>query len=514
MSADLLIRGATLLEPTAPLRTADIRIDDGLITGVGDAGASSAARVIEADGLIATPGLVNAHTHSGQNLDRGVAPNLPLDLWLIWVVHGGVPFSADDSYTLAAAGAVEMVETGCTAVVDHAWIPPEGFAAHAEAIMSAYADVGIRAGLAPMIQDRDIFESMSFDGTGHPPPAPFGDPLDPELLAERMDTFLTTWAHRHARLTPMVGPSAPQRCSDRLMELLAGLTRRHDALFHTHVLETRTQIVATRSRYGRSVVEVLADLGLLGPRTSLAHAVWMDAEEYTAVRDSATTIVHNPVSNLRCGSGLLPLADLLAGGVQVALGADGAASNDNQNMFEAMKVAALVHTLYGDHTTWPTATSVWETCLRGAAALGRPTGTIAPGAPADLVLLDGRRHVPLERDSLARSLVLAEHGQSVRSVVVDGRVVVEDGRVATVDRYDIERRAQALQQRIGEALPERRAVYDRYVDALTDVHRHAMAAPVGIERLANVTPAFAPSASPPPPRSSPTTALRPPEEHP
>ncbi|MDY7100208.1 MAG: amidohydrolase family protein [Actinomycetota bacterium] len=491
MSTDLLIRGATVLDPGSPLRTTDIRIADGVITAVGDGGAPGSARVIDGTGAIATPGLVNAHTHSGQHLDRGVAPNLPLDLWLIWVVYGGPGFDADDAYTLAAAGAIEMLETGCTSVLDHAWLPTDGFAAHAEAIMSAYADVGIRAGLAPMIQDRDIFESMSFEGTGHATPEPLAEPTDPALLVGLMRDFLDRWETLHPLLTPMVGPSAPQRCSDELMAGLAALTDERDALFHTHVLETRTQIVATRRRYGRSIVDVLGDLRLLGPRSSLAHGVWMDADEYAAVRDSGTTIVHNPLSNLRCGSGLLPLGDLVRGDVAVALGADGAASNDNQNMFEAMKVASIVHTLYDHHTRWPTATDVWRACLAGAAALGRPPARITAGAPADLVLLDAGRHTTLDHESLVRSLVLAEHGESVRTVVVDGRVVVEDGQVATVDRTTIDRRARALQQRIAEALAGRRDVYDRYADALAAIEDHAMATPVGVERRAAVTPAFA-----------------------
>ncbi len=165
------------------------------------------------------PGLVNAHTHSGQHLDRGMAPNLPLDLWLMWVVYGGIPFSPDDSYTLAMSGALEMLRTGCTAVLDHAWVPADGFDDHVEAMASAYADAGIRCGLAPMIQDRDIFESMAFGDDDAPPP--LGDPVDPMLLVEAMERYLTDYAGR-ARFTPMVGPSAPQRCSD---DLMVGLVR-------------------------------------------------------------------------------------------------------------------------------------------------------------------------------------------------------------------------------------------------------------------------------------------------
>lgn len=488
--ADVLIRGAVVLDPGSPLAVADIAVRDGVVISVGDTPAPGAGtRVIDATGRIAMPGLVNAHTHSGQHLDRGVAPNLPLDLWLMWVVYGGVQISADDAYTLAMAGAVEMLESGCTAVLDHAWVPADGFDEHIDAIVAAYADSGIRAGLAPMIEDRDIFESMSFDGLDRP--APMAEPGDPARLLAAMERFLTRHAGRQ-RFVAMVGPSAPQRCSDELLAGLAGLAGTWGAPFHTHVLETRTQIVATRRRYGRSVVDVLADLGVLGGRTSLAHCVWMDSGEYTTVRDTAATVVHNPMSNLRAGSGLLPLAGLLAGGVSVAVGADGAASNDNQNMFEALKTATLLPTLTGDFRDWPTAGEVWGASLAGgAAALGSPIGRIAPGHRADIVLLTGDRHVATDHEALVRSLVFAERGESVDTVLVDGEVVVEHGRCTRVPAGHAAR-ARALQERIHASIPGRRAVLDRYAPVLGAVHDRAMATPVGIERHAAITPAFDP----------------------
>ena len=327
MSApELLVRGATILDSDGPLRVADIRTEGGTIIEVGPGLRPGSARVIDADGMVAMPGLINAHTHSGQSLDRGVAPNLPLDLWLMWVVFGNISITADDRYTLAMAGALEMLESGCTAVLDHGSVPPWDFEDYSEAIMSAYADAGMRAGLAPMIGDLDIFATMSFEGASGPKPEPLGDPFDPEGLLESMTAFFDRWQGAHPRLTPMVGPSAPQRCSHELMDGLARLATERDALFHTHVLETRTQIAANLERYGRSSVPYLEDLGLLHPGSSLAHCVWMDPDEYDTVRRTGTTIVHNPVSNLRCGSGILPVADLLEGGVSVALGADGAAS--------------------------------------------------------------------------------------------------------------------------------------------------------------------------------------------
>jgi len=490
-TSELLVRGATILDPGGPLRVADIRSEDGTITEVGPGLLPGSAQVVEAEGMVATPGLINAHTHSGQNLDRGMAPNLPLDLWLMWVVFGNISTTAEDFYTLAMAGALEMLESGCTAVLDHGWIPPWDFENYAEAMMSAYDDAGMRVGLAPMIGDLDIFDTMSFEGATSPKPEPLGDPFDPEGMLEAMAGFFDRWQGAHSRLTPMVGPSAPQRCSHELMDGLARLARERGAGFHTHVLETRTQIGANLERYGRSSVSYLEDLGLLYPGSSLAHCVWMDPDEYSTVRRCGATVVHNPVSNLRCGSGILPVADLLEGSVSVALGADGAASNDNQNMFEAMKFATLMQTLHGSHLRWPQAPTIWRMCLQGGAdALGQPLGSLQPGSAADIVLLDTERHVPVHADGLVTSLVLAEHGESVHTVIVDGEPVVSDGRSTRVDEDAMAARSRDLQRRLHENLPERQAFYDRYVGVLTEIHDYEMAQPAPVERLAQITPAF------------------------
>ena len=490
-AAELLVRGATILDADGPLRTADIRSEGGTITEVGPGLRPGSAQVIDADEMVAMPGMINAHTHSTQNLDRGTTPNLPLDLWLIWAVFGKCPITADDRYTLAMAGALEMLESGCTAVLDHGWVPPWDFENYSEAIMSAYADAGMRAGLAPMIGDLDIFDTMSFAGASQPKPEPLGDPFDPQGLVESMIGFFDRWQDAHPRLTPMVGPSAPQRCSHELMDGLARLARERDAGFHTHVLETKTQIAANLERYGRSSVSYLEDLGVLHPRASLAHCVWMDPDEYSTVRRCGATIVHNPVSNLRCGSGILPLADLLESGTSVALGADGAASNDNQNMFEAMKFATLLQTLHGSHLHWPQAPAIWKMCLQGgAAALGQPLGSLQPGSAADIVLLDTERHVPVHGEGLVTSLVLAEHGESVHTVIVDGEVMVSEGRSTRVDTDAMAARSRDLQRRLHENLPERQAFYDRYVGVLTEIHDHEMAQPAPVERLAQITPAF------------------------
>jgi 5-methylthioadenosine/S-adenosylhomocysteine deaminase len=466
--AELVIRGATLLDPEGELATGDVRVAGDAIAEVGTALPAGGGRVVDAAGMVLMPGLINAHTHSSQSVDQGTTPNLPLDLWMMWVVYGGVEFGPDDVYTAAAAGALEMLRTGCTAVLDHAVLVPEDFDAQAEALMAAYDDVGIRASVAPLVEDREFYGSLALHLIpDEQRPAPLAEARDPAWLAAVLEDFVHRWRERHPRLRPMLGPSAPQRCSDAFLEHVSALASRHGVGVHTHLLETRSQVIATRARYGRSVVDHLDGLGLLGPDTSLAHAIWLDRAEYETLRSSGTVLVHNPISNLRCGSGVMPLPYLLDAGMPVALGSDGGASNDNQNMLEAMKFASLIHTLTGSFRSWPQPPDVWRMCLRGGArALGQDIGRIAPGAKADLVLLSADRHSTVWRDGLVRSLVLSEHGESVDTVIVGGEIVLEGRRSTRVDETEIDGRAQALRDRLHAHLPERLRVYEPAAEAL------------------------------------------------
>jgi cytosine/adenosine deaminase-related metal-dependent hydrolase len=480
----LLIRGATVLDPETPLAQADVLVEGDVIVEVAPRLAPGGARVIDADGMILMPGLVNAHTHSSQSLDQGTTPNLPLDLWMMWAVYGGLELDGDELYTTAAAGALEMLRTGCTSVIDHAVVFPHRFHEHAEAVMSAYDDVGMRAGVAPLVHDRDFFESLPLYLVGDAEPLePIAAPQDVPPLLRDLEAFLERWGGRHPRLTPLLGPSAPQRCSDEFLEGVAALSRTHGAGVHTHLLEARSQVLATRRRWGRSVVDQLDDLGLLGPHASYAHGVWLTDAEYATVRGSGSVLVHNPISNLRCGSGVMPVPQLLAAGTPLALGSDGAASNDNQNMFEAMKFGTLIQTMCGHHSTWPKPDDLWRMCvLGGAAALRQPVGRVAPGAMADLVLLRGARHTTVSKEGLVSSLVLSEHGESVATVVVGGEVVLEDGASTRVDEPAIMARARALNDKLHGHLDGRRQVYESAEATLTRMLDAVDDEPLDVER--------------------------------
>jgi guanine deaminase len=460
----LLIRGATVLDPFTPLGRADIRIAEGRIIEVGRSLEPDGEEEINGRDRIAMPGLINAHTHSGQSLDRGTSLNLPLDLWMVWSIYGGRKQSADDAYTTAAAGALEMLRSGCTTVLDQVYIPAEDFEAHAGAVMSAYEDLGIRAAVAPMVQDRDFLESLQLQvGSSGEPLAQITPNYEPKWLIECLTGFLDAWKAKSDTLVPMLGPTAPQRCSDEFLALVADLATQRRARVHTHLLETKTQRLASERRYGRSLVDHLEALGYLTSHTSFAHGIWLTPEEYRRVGTSGATIVHNPVSNMRCGSGVMPLQYLFREHLPVALGSDGAASNDSQNMFEVLKVASMLHTLYGGFRDWPQPEDLWRACLLGgAAAVGQPVGRIAPGSAADIVLLRSERYALSPRPHLVAALVNAEHGESVDTVVVGGRVVVREGASTRVDERAISAAAHGFMERSVAAFESRRATYSRY----------------------------------------------------
>jgi 5-methylthioadenosine/S-adenosylhomocysteine deaminase len=444
--------------------------------------------VIDAQGMLLMPGLINAHTHSGQSLDRGFAPCLPLDLWMIWAVFGAVEPTPDDTYALVAAGALEMLRGGVTSVLDQPSIVLTQPAEHIEAIMSAYADVGMRAGVALMLQDRDFLQSLPLHLLASPPDTqPMFPPRDPHQLAEILARYLERWMGRHPRLQPMLGPSAPQRCSDEFLSIVSELARSYQGRVHMHLMESKSQVFAAEARYGRSVLEHLGDLGLLGPHASFAHGVWLSGEEYGSLKSSGSTLVYNPVSNLRCGSGVLPLQYLMEIGLEVAVGTDGAASNDNQNMFEALKFGTLLQTLYGSHQTWPQAIELWTASLGGgAAALDLPIGSLSPGSFADLVLLTLDRHALGPKETLVSSLVFAEHGESVHSVFVAGERVVDEGRATRVSERDVFARAKVFRERALEGWPRRQEVFASVEPLISEMLRVVDHTELSARRLADV----------------------------
>jgi 5-methylthioadenosine/S-adenosylhomocysteine deaminase len=401
------------------------------------------ACLIDARSRVVMPGLINSHMHSDETLFRGLLDNMPLEVWMLYSLppldYG--PVSQRLIYLRTVLGAIELLANGTTTVQDDVSEAPRASLEGSEAVLQAYLDVGIRANVACNLTDKPYYERLPFAKsllpswamermrTVSPPPAR-------ELLALN-EELRQRWHGRGGRIQIAVSASAPQRCTDGFLLGLDDLSRRWHVPLLTHALETKVQVVTGRELYGTTIIDHLDNLGILSDRLSVAHGIWMTDPDVARIAEHGTIVVHNPVSNLKLGSGLLRLRSLLDRGVTVALGTDGSSSNDSFNMFEVMKHTALIHKVVSPVTAqWPSAREVLHMVLSGgvrSTLLHGQVGVLAPGHKADIVVL--RRNTPaftpLHR--FWNHLVYCENGRGVETVLVGGRVVVRDGRPLAVN---------------------------------------------------------------------------------
>ncbi|GIK77285.1 MAG: N-ethylammeline chlorohydrolase [Actinomycetes bacterium] len=439
---DLLIAGCDVLPgPGEERRAVDVEIGGGRISSIVDAGSAGdgSAERIDGTGLLAIPGLVNAHTHSPENCLRGIGEGLALEPWLLRMFGSSGPYTPQDHYDCALAGAVEMLELGVTGVVDHLWMTPPSVEA-VDAAMRAYRDIGIRATVAPLMDDHDYTEDfgaaigadLGIGGMSHHVALPPAE----ELVAQLRESLASWHGAEGDRLRILAGPGGVQWASEELLAGLAAAAREHGAGIHIHLLETTLQDRVCRHRFGCSAVEALDRLGILAPDCSLPHSVWTSDGDVELIAASGAIPVHNPAANLRLGSGRAPIRALLEAGAVVALGTDGSASSDNQNLWEALRLASLIHNDAAAGRWLTSSATLAMATSGGAAVIGRNAelGRLAVGAIADLALIDRRGDGVAGSVDTTAALALSESGRGVRHVIVDGRPVVRDGRCVTVDR--------------------------------------------------------------------------------
>ena len=445
-ASSVLVSGCDLLSAPGDLReNVDLRINGDRIISVEDSSgeAGGAGEVIDGTGLLAIPGLVNAHSHSPENCLRGIGEGLKLEPWLLNMFGASGLFDAESHYLNAMAGAVEMLKLGVTSVVDHLWMTPPSIDS-VEGAMKAYEEVGIRASVAPLMNDCDFTGELA----DH-----IGFDLGPALMSEQVrflpadellamfDEAVSRWhGSADGRIRILAGPGGVQWCTDELLGGLAESAKAAGTGLHVHLLETSLQRQVCEHRYGGSSVKALQDLGVLWEGASLPHSVWIDADEIELIARSGATVVHNPAANLRLGSGRCPVGPLLEARASVALGTDGSASSDNQNSWEMIKLATLIH---NDGDRWVSGADALTMATRAGARVVRPDGGAVPlgvleeGAIADIALLDRSDDGLAGVQILEPGLALSESGRSVRHVVVGGRVVVRDGRCLTVDEKSL-----------------------------------------------------------------------------
>ena len=431
-TADLLIQGEQIkaVEPNLPIDPCSVE------------------QVVDATDKLVLPGFVNAHLHAGECLTRGIVAGLPNELWNLWSYPPlqSAPMGARLLYLRTAVDAVEMIKGGITTVQDHSreWFL-SGESEAEEAYFAAYLDSGMRLSLAINLINRpwqDVFPELAH----LLPPALLTamlaesshwriDPVDEIMqLCERT---IRRWNGSFGRFSVALGPSAPQRCTEELLRRLASLAQEQQLPIHTHLLETHIQTELSRRHPSGSFVRYLDTLGLLGPRTTVAHAIWLSDDDIHRLGDSGCCVVHNPVCNLCLGSGIMPFARLSDAGARFALGLDGASSAGRLSMFEVMKTTALLHTAATpDYRRWPTPQQVLHMATQGGAfSIGQESqlGTLAPGKLADIILLDLNTPAFTPRNDLCRQLVYSEDGSSVNTVIIHGKIVMQNYQLTTLD---------------------------------------------------------------------------------
>jgi 5-methylthioadenosine/S-adenosylhomocysteine deaminase len=399
-----------------------VRVEDDRIVALGaDVEPEAGDDVLDAAGMAVVPGLVNGHTHAAMTLMRGYGGDLPLMTWLqdrIFPIEAKL--TADDVYWGTRLACVEMIRSGTVRFWDMYWQP--------EAVARAVQDAGIRASVAlPLVDGLDADKS--------------------DALRADAERSLDALADAGTRITPTLGPHSIYLVSEKSLHWIAELSSERDLGVHIHLSETEGEVQDCAAAHGVRPAPYLDRIGLLTPRTLLAHGVWLDDDELALVGERGATVVTNPVSNLKLAVGrVFPYANARRQGIPVGLGTDGASSNNSLDLFQDMKHLALVQKhVERDPAAMP-ATEAWAVATgRRAPALGQ-SGRVAVGDPADFLLV--RSDAPeLTPGDLTANLVYAAAGSVVDTTVVAGQVLMRGGAIG--DEAEVRAGAIASARRLG-----------------------------------------------------------------
>jgi 5-methylthioadenosine/S-adenosylhomocysteine deaminase len=312
-----------------------------------------------------------------------------------------------------------------------------------------------------------------------------GSPPPLNAIVDFHRRLVKDWDGRDGLVHVALAPAGPQRCTDELLRVFAAAAETERRPIHSHILETKVQAVAARQLYGRTMIAHLRELGVLSPRLTAIHAVWLSRDDVAMLREAGATVAHNPVCNLKLLSGVAPVPRLLEAGVTVALGTDNPSANDSSKLWDSLKLAALLQSLDGPA---PREQSAARAALSMATAGGARSmgladdlGAVEAGRRADLLLLDlgTLGFVPL--NDPVRQVVYCETGSSVRTVLVGGRVVVDEGRLTTVD---LEALCEEGNELARQAVTDNRAAREQFARLrpyFEEMHRRAVAVDLGFD---------------------------------
>jgi 5-methylthioadenosine/S-adenosylhomocysteine deaminase len=398
----------------------------------GGASAFEASETVDCRGRIVMPGLVNAHTHAPMTLLRGLADDLRLDVWLMgYMMPVEREFVRPDFVALGTSLAcAEMIRSGTTCFADMYYFE--------EAVADAAARAGMRAVCGETVLKFPAPDAASFE----------------DSLAYARD-FITRWKN-HPLIVPAVAPHAPYTCTVEILRSCAELAAEFDVPLHTHLAETMFEVEGSRRQHGMPVVPWVRKQRLFDARVIAAHCVHVDEGEIRTLKDARAGVAHNPTSNLKLGSGIAPVAKMLELGVAVGIGTDGTASNNDLDMFEETRLAALLAKgATGDPTAVPARQALAMATRIGARALhiGDVTGSLEAGKRADLIVVDlqGAHAEPRfsrDPDAVYSQIVYAAKSTDVADVMVNGRWLMRDRRLLTIDEAEVSAAVRDVAKRI------------------------------------------------------------------
>lgn len=413
-SQSILIKNATIIGPE--IKKGSLLIENDKITDINDEiNSSDADEVINGEGKVLIPGLINTHTHLSMTLMRGLADDLPLDTWLnehIWPVEANL--DGEHCYSGALLACVEMIKSGTTSFNDMYF-----FMDH---VAKAVDEAGLRGMLSHGMIDLGDEEKRKKE------------------FKETIRIIKKCHNTAEGRIKVAFGPHAPYTCSTELLEGVRKEADKYGLKIHIHVGETRNEVDQILEAQGSRPFEYLEEIGLLGKDVIAAHAVWLSDDEMEIIKKRDVKISHNPASNMKLASGVSPISKLLSKGICVSLGTDGAASNNNLDLLEEMKIAALLQKV---NTLDPTAASAEEVfkmaTINGATVLGLEDeiGTIEVGKKADVALVNMKAaHLTPIRHPVSH-LVYSANGGDVDTVICNGKILMQERELVVLNEKEV-----------------------------------------------------------------------------
>jgi cytosine/adenosine deaminase-related metal-dependent hydrolase len=497
MTAKQLLTGARVYRHGGDLDlppVADVLLGDGRILALGTPGtigdAAYGVQAIDLAGHVLLPGFVNAHYHSHDVLAKGCFETIPHEQWGLIAGPIANDRSLEEIRLRTLVGAVEALRNGITTVQDFcSFMPLEDRVV--DTVLDAYREAGLRVIYSITVRDRSQLATI-LDAAALVPPELHrivGDRAGeavPQL--DFVERQIDRVGGRDGMIIWALSPSAPQRCSPKLLGGVSALAARRKLPVYTHVYESRSQrVFAEREfrRFGGSLIAYMESVGLLGPHVTIAHGVWPDPSEIEHLARTQTGVVLNMLSNLRLRTGVAPITAYRRLGVPLALGSDNCSCSDIHSLFPVMKMYCLMGGIMEPNLPAPIAAEALHLAtVGGARTAGQADtlGSIEAGMRADLVALDLSDPAFRPLNSVARQVVYAETGRSVRHVWVDGRQTVRDGKSATVDEAKLLQEIAAVMPDVTRQLDRLRAGAASLSTIFAELHRRAWSSPLSYDR--------------------------------